>query len=309
MKSIEKLFKVELPLNELLKLDGNTSEVIQKVINEAKKESSYGFDLPVMNEIIKQSEKNGKLKWTHKSIRSCDYCDKKPDYKTYPRSSRYHSKGDKNFNKPILYSGVKFNEGFITISGYGDMCLDCCNKHQVKERIIDYILNKNLKIEIMKNEYKPGKYLKDDIRLCYGCNEEMLESEMTKEMTLMGDGYYPSGCPKCGAKSLPFGSNHKITNKYGFIDNPESRTEVIDIKKLTKEYNTDKNRDEQVDFYQSRSSIHSFLMNKRNSSSWSGGIVGFNTNKKQYRVDNKSHLLTLSVIKILINNGYIEEVK
>ena len=114
------------------------------------------------------------------------------------------------------------------MKGYGDMCTE--NKHNVKRRLIDYIIKHDLKVEIMKNDYKPGKYLKDDIRICFDCGEEMFESKMSKERTMMGDGYYPSGCPKCGAKSLPFGKSHETTNNFGFINNPEAREEVKDIK-------------------------------------------------------------------------------
>lgn len=307
MSIIEKLFNVELPLEELLKLDGNVPEKIQKVIDEAKKESSYGFELPVMNEILKQSEKNGKLTWTNKQITSCEFCNKKRDYYRYPRSGRYHSKGDKNFDKPIYYPGIKFNEGFVTIKGYGDMCSECCSKHKVKERLIDYIIKHDLKIEIMKNDYKPGKYLKDDIRICYECKEEMLESRMSKERTLMGDGYYPSGCPKCGAKSLPFGRSHTTTNKFGFIDNPESFNEVVEVRELVNKYNGNKDKDEQVSFFQYRNSIHSFHIDMNNAiQSWNADIVSFNTSTHVYRLKYNEHPIVGDIEAILNNYNYTE---
>lgn len=307
MNIVEKLFNVKLPLQELLKLDGNVPQEIQKVIDEAKKESSYGFDLPVMNEILKQSEKNGKLTWTYKQIRSCDYCDKKSDYHRYPRNGRYHSKGDKNFDKPIYYSGIKFNEGFVTIKGYGDMCSECCGKHKVKERLIDYILEHDFKVQVMKNDYKPGKYLKDDIRICYDCGEEMLESKMTKEMTMMGDGYYPSGCPKCGAKSLPFGRSHTTTNKFGFFRNPESFDEVGEIRGLVDKYNENKDKDKRVSFYQYRNSIQSFHIDINNAvQSWNADIISFNTSTHKYKVKYKEHPITNDIEEILVNFNYIE---
>lgn len=250
---INKLFKIELSIDELELLNGKVSEEAQKTIDEAIKESSYGLDLPLMNEILKRSEKIGTLKWTRKSIRSCDYCDKKYDYYTYPRSGRYHNKGDKNHNKPIYYSGIKFNEGLVTIAGVGDMCSDCCTKHKVIEKLIDYILDKDLKIEIMRNDYKVSRYLKDDIKVCYSCNSEMQESKMTRESTVMGDGTYPSGCPNCGAKSLPFGKSHRITNKFDFVYNPAARAEVQVLRDFVNKFNNDKEKsDDKLNLSQSK---------------------------------------------------------
>lgn len=211
-----KLYEVKLTLEELLIVDGKVSNDAQKVIETAKKESSFGFELPVMNEILRQSEQKGTLTWTYKPIRSCGYCDKKSDYHTYPRSGRNHRKGDKNFDKPIYYSGIKFNEGFVTIQGYGDMCIECCNKYNVINRLIDYIVDNDLKIQIKKNDHREGKYLKDDIHICYSCNREMQESKMGRERTISGDGTYPSTCPNCGAKSSMFGKSHKTTNMFAY---------------------------------------------------------------------------------------------
>lgn len=215
-----KTYSIDLTLEELLPLDGKVSDKAQEIINKAKQESSYGFDLPVMNEILRNSEKSGMLTWRYKQVRSCSYCDKTYDYYTYPRSGRYHNKGDKNYDKPKYYSGIAFNEGFVTIQGYGDMCSECASKHDVIHRLIDYIIDNDLKIQIQKNDYRITKYLKDDIRICYQCGNEMQESKMGRKSTLMGDGTFPSKCPGCGAESSVFGKSHKTTNKYVMIENP-----------------------------------------------------------------------------------------
>jgi len=303
---IEKRFAINLSLDDLLKLDGNVEEAAQKVIDEAKKESSYGFDLPVMNEILKQAEKQGKLTWSHKQINSCDYCDKKRDYYVYPRSSRNHRKGDKNYDKPIYYRGIKFNEGFIVFKGMGDMCWDCCTKHKVKERLIDYIINNDLKVQVMKNDYKPGKYLKDDIRICFDCGEEILESQMSKERTLMGDGYYPSGCPKCGAKSIPFGPSHKTSNKFGFIKNPEAFEEVLKVKHIIEDYNKDKDRSNQISFFQYSSSNYSFGLDRYDLPSWNARVLDFNTNSKKYKISDKNHPIISVIVNVLSNYDYLD---
>lgn len=208
---MEKLYKVELPYEELLMLDGKVLGKAQAVIDTAKRENSIGFDLPIMNEIILKSLKLGTFSWRSKSITSCPYCDKKHTYHKYPRDSRNHRKGDFIYDKPMYYSGIVFNVGCVTIKGLGDMCADCNAKFQVRERITSYILEHDLPIQITNDER--NKYIKDPIRICWDCGREMQESQMRKLPAVFG-GYYPSECPHCKAQSNPFGKSHKHTDKF-----------------------------------------------------------------------------------------------
>lgn len=218
---MNKTYKIELIYNELLLLDGEVSESAQRVIDDAKKEQSFGFDLPLINEVIKKSEQIGTLSWTYKSIKHCPYCDKKYAYHKRKRATKYHRKGSEDYSKPIYYSGIAFNEGFVTIQGVGDMCTDCCSKYNVIETVVNYILDNDLKIEIKPRDYKDKtKYIKDDIRICFECKQEMQESKMGKLPAMMS-GYYPGKCPNCGAESLPlFGPSHKHTDKFVMIEKP-----------------------------------------------------------------------------------------
>ncbi|MDY8021159.1 hypothetical protein [Paenibacillus polymyxa] len=295
-----------MTLDELEVLDGKVSDEAQKVIDEAKKECSYGFEMPIMNEIIKSSEKTGTLKWTHKSIRSCDYCDKEYDYHTYPRSSRNHTKGEKNYNKPIYYSGIKFNEGFVTFQGDGDMCSECCIKQKVKERLIDYIIDNDLKIQIMKNDYRVSKYLKDDIRTCYSCNEDMLESQMGKEPTMMGDGFYPSKCPHCGAESKPFGKSHGVTNRFGMIKNPAAKEEVQKTKELVDTYNQNKDKNDHLYFYQNSHTDSTFGVNEEKWTNGNTKVIQFNINSKKFTVGYFYKEKSQQFKELLTSFGYIE---
>ena len=72
-------------------------------------------------------------------------------------------------------------------------------------------------IEIQKNDIAETKYKKDSVYICHKCGEKMYESEMGKASTLMGDGYYPSKCPKCGAESLLFGNIYKLTDEFRMV--------------------------------------------------------------------------------------------
>lgn len=198
-------------------MDGNVSEKVQQTINLAKKENSYGLDLPILNEILLKSEGTGRLKWHYKDIRSCSLCDKKYSYHKYARSSRNHYKGETNYDSPMYYRGLAFNEGFITFQGSGDFCCECDSDKNLTHQLIDYILDNDLKIEIQKNDYRNTKYKRDDMRICFQCEEEIYESEMGKLPAIAG-GYYPGQCPKCGAKSLPFGKSHKVTDKFRMVN-------------------------------------------------------------------------------------------
>jgi hypothetical protein len=56
--------------------------------------------------------------------------------------------------------------------------------------------------------YKDWPLKEDNEQICFQCKQPMWESEMGRLETLMGNGIYPGQCPKCGAKSLPFGTPH-----------------------------------------------------------------------------------------------------
>lgn len=194
---------------------------------------NYKELLPIINEILEKAIERKELTWTYKQIRSCPCCDKKYDYYRYPRNSRYHSKGDCNYGKPIYYPGYKFFEGFITVKGSGDICCDCEEKYNVIKTLIDYIIDNDLKIEIQNNEYKFSKYIKDKESKCPFCGETFKESEITKEK--YGDRY----CPHCGQKETPFKKIYQTGKTYELILNPIFGQEVIinEVKELIKKYN------------------------------------------------------------------------
>ena len=162
MSKKTKTYEFNLTYDEVLLLDKQkelTKENQIKVDN-IKEENSIGFPLDIMNEIIMVSKKSGELTWRVKQITHCEYCDKERDYYRYTRSSRYHRKGDCNYDAPKYYTGYKFNEGFITIKGRGDMCKECEEKYNVIHTLIDYIIDNDLKIEIQNNDYRFSKYIR-----------------------------------------------------------------------------------------------------------------------------------------------------
>jgi|HigsolmetaAR206D_1030411.scaffolds.fasta_scaffold00003_21 hypothetical protein len=154
----EKKFDVRLTLEELKLLDGKVSKEVQKVIDRAKKEAEFGFELPFMNEVMAEALEIGRLTWRRVQLAECPFCDKQRRYHPYTRTTHNHQKGEPNLNRPIYYEGVDFNDRHIWFKDRGDVCLDCLKTHRIIERMVDYIWDHDLKIEIQKNSYRPTKY-------------------------------------------------------------------------------------------------------------------------------------------------------
>lgn len=212
----EKLYNVSLTYKEIVMLDGNARDCVQKVVDQAKTENSIGLD-SFSNEVIRKAIEQGKLSWGSKKICKCLYCSNKPrGYEKYRSSSRYHRKGDTNYDKPLLYYAVDPMQGFVIFNGGEGMCTDCW-EGKYKNKIIQYILDNDLPVEIQKNDFADTKYVKDVERKCYSCGKTMYESEMGVERTFMGNGNYPAKCPHCGAVSAFLGKNHELTGNFRMV--------------------------------------------------------------------------------------------
>lgn len=213
---MNKMYNFSLTYDEAMLLDGKVSEKSQGIVDVAKKEHEFGLD-DFCNEILRKAMEKGKLSWGRKKISSCEHCDDKPSgYHTYTRNSRYHRKGAPNYDAPYEYSGIDPFQGFVVFQGLSGVCVDCWYKKYLPV-LVNYIIENDLPIEIQKNDIAESLYKKDDIRICFKCGEEIRESEMGTSMTMMGDGRYPSTCPKCGATSTIFGPSHKTTDKYVMV--------------------------------------------------------------------------------------------
>lgn len=194
----DKTYSISLTYEELLLIDGKCSEKAQSIVDKAKTEYSFGLDA-VCNEILAQSMKTGKLTWCGVDIACCDTCDTKPrGYYTYPRSGRYHRKGEKNLDRPFKYSGIKPNQGFVIMEGISGICRECWYNVYLP-KLVKYIIENDLPIEIQKNDIAQTKYKRDDIRICKKCGYEMRENEMGRMRCWFGDGTYPATCPKCNS--------------------------------------------------------------------------------------------------------------
>lgn len=70
-----KLYTVKLTLDELMLIDGKSNEEVQKIIEQAKFENSFGLD-DFSNEILRKAVENGKIEWSSCKISSCQFCEK-----------------------------------------------------------------------------------------------------------------------------------------------------------------------------------------------------------------------------------------
>lgn len=243
---MDKLYDTKLTLKELLLLDGKSSEDVQKIINIAKKENSFGLD-DFSNEILRKSIENGKIEWSSCKISSCQFCDKKSGYHTFDRTSRYHRKGEKDYKRPFEYFGIRPFCGLIIFNGLSGVCSNCWFEKFIP-KLYQYILDNDLKVELTKYKDFETKYYKDKSKICYNCNKLIYESEMGQERTFFNDGWFNSICPQCGASQKQFGVSHKSSNKFRIL----TKNEIDVIKnehKNIKKNNINKNKDDDEDYF------------------------------------------------------------
>lgn len=210
-----KKYRVDLTYDELMLLDGKVSDEAQKVIENAKTENSFGLD-DFCNEILRIAVERGELTCGTQKISKCEHCSGKPSgYYRYSRSSRYHRKGEIDYDHPFSYTGIKPFQGLIVFQGLPGVCVDCW-RDKYLPKIVKYIIDNDLPVELQKNDIAESAWKKDKMLICYDCRKEMYESEMEQSPTIFGDGSYPADCPHCGAHG-GFGRSHEITDKFRMI--------------------------------------------------------------------------------------------
>jgi hypothetical protein len=202
---------VWLEPQELLLLDGKTSVAdTQKRINEIRNEASFGKDKAFILKVVAELESKGRIGFSTDYV-SCEICGKRSTITNYESGKR---KGHMNYAKSELVSGVCFSNDFVRFQGRPRLgiCDECYAR--IKEELLATIRPLHFDSSAL---IKDCPYRKDDERLCHQCNQPMYESEMGRQPTLMGNGTFPSDCPKCGAKTGFFGPSHKSTGKWRII--------------------------------------------------------------------------------------------
>ena len=166
-------------------------------------------------------------KWEHQGVTyisrgyigRCEVCRRYSTFETYQIGKR---KGrPKRTEGGVYLYGIKLDGGIIgvTMGGklYGDgvVCDDC---YTILRPFLLQVLRDLKILADYKSIDSECPYRKDNQVECFNCHELVYESEMGRLPTLIGNGSYPGVCPHCGAKSLPFGKNHKSTSNFRIIE-------------------------------------------------------------------------------------------
>lgn len=203
-------FTLELSAAEAALLDGRVGEKAQAVVNRAKDTLALAGsglvekEAAMVAKIVEVAREKGRLTYSRKPIKHCPCCGRSDGYYAHKRTGKYHRKGQPNYSAPKVFMGYGMDEGFITIQyhigvGYCDTC---------KPRVDPVLLPMLANIEADYPAYwteAPHRYRRFENKTCKSCGWEGHEGEMRKARTLMGDGWYPAGCPNCPASNGPLG--------------------------------------------------------------------------------------------------------
>lgn len=226
-------YKYTLSDNELLLLDGKCSEALQKDVDRAKSRSEViglidgDSDDPhsqLVAQVVLEAKEKGRIIFQHKQISHCSLCKTFAGYYAYPRRSRYHSKGDLNYDRPRYMSGYEFADRFVTMKGHATLgcCSDCFAK--IKDTLL--VALKDIKAQVPERlTGYPAQWERVAKRRCLKCGWEGPESQMGRKRTLMGDGTYPATCPKCPAASGLFSSDVEVMDGF-YLENREATDNV-----------------------------------------------------------------------------------
>jgi hypothetical protein len=209
---------ISLSDKEILLLDGKVNETAQEVINYVKKIDEFAnIGDRVYAEIIVRALLKGELTVSYRDISHCS-CGATTEYRKITRGRR---RGEFDYDHPIRLYGMSFMDGFVIVKGHSEFgfCQKCGEK--AKSAILDYIKEHDLPIQIGRSG-NDSAWIKENAKICKGCNEQIWEFDMGLEYTIMGDGRYYSKCPKCGAEGGLFAS-HEPTKKFRMVRRSELR--------------------------------------------------------------------------------------
>ncbi|MCK4668279.1 hypothetical protein KAU33_16120 [Candidatus Dependentiae bacterium] len=163
--------------------------------------------------LIKIAIKNGKMGYSFRAG-TCTLCGKGENIVRYKSGM---NEGYINFDKTWYSKMLDLEYNFVHIknSTPSGICEEC-RKSGFDEELRKVLSTLEFKFE-WDNKITPCPYVKDTKMICSNCDKEMWESEMGKERRILGSTTYPSTCPHCNAKSVPFGETHQSTKEFRII--------------------------------------------------------------------------------------------
>lgn len=216
---------VGLTFEELSLLDGKCSDRVQGEVNYAKRCIGMTKEFPDLTEAeiafiakaVRAAIDDKKLVIVYRPINNCHICGKAAGYAIYSRRSRYHHKGDINYDKPLTISGVDLKDDCIRIEGYTTVggCINCFDKLKpYAAKALD-----GIKAEVPeKLTGKPSKWLRVKTMECSECGWTGLETQMGMLPAIM-NGHYHGQCPHCMAKNMAFGRTKIKRVGYMVVEN------------------------------------------------------------------------------------------
>ncbi|NIN36606.1 MAG: hypothetical protein GTO60_16545 [Gammaproteobacteria bacterium] len=206
---------VSLTDDEILLLDGRCDERIQKKIDIVKMQQRYNIAAPdeykpIIARILEKAERTGILSYSRgRHVRRCDACDKAAGYATYTRTTKYHRKGDPNFNRPLAFYAH-------SIAGF-EICNDCFS------RLEQHLLRNLDGIQAEVSHHLTGH---SSALLCFTnviCNECQWaghEGELKSLPVAFGG---DAKCPRCGSTNQQIigGKVARVYGQFTLIPNPK----------------------------------------------------------------------------------------
>lgn len=208
---------VYLTDRELVALGGLCRAKVQAEVNRAilRLESAAALNgvpddlVSFVTRIIEEARESGRLVLSRRDLRYCGVCDSHAGHEKYKRRSRYHEKGDLNYDKPLTIWGVGLSRG---------SALDCCKScwDRVKPLLADALKDVRAEIDESVTGHAP-QYKRHSAFHCIECGWRGHEGEMGRLPCLMSAGTYPGECPGCGAKNLPLGGGSPVGRTGEFV--------------------------------------------------------------------------------------------
>lgn len=199
---------------EAVLLDGACSKKSQELVDAAKArlEAAAAFTdvephiAALIADVLGEARRNGILGFAHETIVFCSYCHAQPEpryvaYKSGPR------KGQPNYDKRRFLGGVEFARSLgrmrhhISVGGC-NACVDAANP-----RLMEVLRDVPAQVPDVLRHPDAPKRVKSPNKRCPVCDWVGHEHQMTRERTVLADGWYYAGCPKCGAKNQFLSAN------------------------------------------------------------------------------------------------------
>jgi hypothetical protein len=212
---------VDLTDEELTVLNGRCSPKVQVQVDAAVLRLVFVSRFPdlttaqarLVADAVSEAGASGLLILQHQRIRHCSLCGKSAGYYHFKSGRR---KGKPDYDRPLSMNGYELARRSLYVQGYAAMggctgCLDPVLPVLAEElRGVRAQLPDSLRVE------GEPRWIRYDRRQCKKCGWVGHEGRMRWRLTMMGDGYFPGGCPECDAGSGLF--EHDIDFLTGEFD-------------------------------------------------------------------------------------------